>query len=68
MPRSKKKPTVKGKPAAQMPGNTTLATAKQVGDLAWAGQHAQAIKRAAAALAAPRLSVAEQLDLLDLRA
>jgi len=68
MPRSTKKPKVSGKTAAQTPGNATVATAKQVGDLAWAGQHAKAIELATRALAAPRLSVADQLDLLDLRA
>ena len=39
-----------------------------MGDLAWAGQHAKAIELATTALAAPRLSVADRLDLLDLRA
>ncbi len=68
MPRSRKRPTVSGKTAAQMPGNATAATATQVGDLAWAGQHAKAIELATHALAAPRLRVADQLDLLDLRA
>jgi tetratricopeptide (TPR) repeat protein len=43
-------------------------TADRVRDLAWAGQHAQAIELATAALAAARLSVASRLDLLDLRA
>ncbi len=41
---------------------------QRVGDLAWAGQHAQAIELATTALAATRLSVAGRLDLLDLRA
>ena len=35
---------------------------------AWAGQHAQAVAQADAALAAPGLSAAQQLDLLDRRA
>ena len=43
------------------------ATAQRVGDLAWAGQHAQAIELATAALATTSLSVSSRLDLLDLR-
>jgi tetratricopeptide (TPR) repeat protein len=43
-------------------------TAEQVSDLAWAGQHAQAIELATTALAMTGLSVASRLDLLDLRA
>ena len=46
----------------------TAEMAQRVGDLAWAGQHAQAIELATAVLAARGLSVARQLDLLDLRA
>ena len=42
--------------------------ATQVADLAWAGRHEQALAQATAALAAPRLSVLRQLELLDLRA
>lgn len=42
--------------------------AERVGDLAWAGQHAQAIELATAALATTALTVADRLDLLDLRA
>jgi GAF domain-containing protein/CheY-like chemotaxis protein/tetratricopeptide (TPR) repeat protein len=68
MPRSSKEPTVSGKTTAQTPGNTTVGMAKQVGDLAWAGQHAAAIELATTALAASRLSVVNRLDLLDLRA
>jgi GAF domain-containing protein/CheY-like chemotaxis protein len=41
---------------------------ERVGDLAWAGQHAQAIELATAALATTALTVADRLDLLDLRA
>src|SRR5436190_4659995 len=48
---------------ARMP----VPTAEQVGDLAWAGAHAQAIELATAALTTPGLSVASRLDLLDLR-
>src|SRR5256885_4180924 len=43
-------------------------TAERVRDLAWAGQHAQAIELATAALLATGLSVRSRLDLLDLRA
>ncbi|TMG89564.1 MAG: GAF domain-containing protein [Betaproteobacteria bacterium] len=42
--------------------------AERVGDLAWAGQHAQAIELATAALATAGLSAGNRLDLLDLRA
>ena len=45
-----------------------VATAQQVADLAWAGQHAKAIELATAALAASGLDTAARLDLLDLRA
>ena len=41
---------------------------ERVRDLAWAGQHAQAVEVATAALAVPGLGVGSQLDLLDLRA
>ena len=41
---------------------------EQVRDLAWAGQHAQAIELATAALSATDLSAQSRLDLLDLRA
>src|SRR6266568_4725844 len=43
-------------------------TAERVRDLAWAGQHAQAIELATEALAAIGLSTQSRLDLLDLRA
>jgi GAF domain-containing protein len=43
----------------------TLAAAR---DLAWTGQHAQAIEQVTQALSAPKLKPAAQLDLLDLRA
>ncbi|HEY2968303.1 MAG TPA: GAF domain-containing protein, partial [Casimicrobiaceae bacterium] len=46
---------------------TTVSTAEQVRDLAWAGAHAQAVELATAALAVPGLSLGSQLDLLDLR-
>ena len=68
MPRSTQKSAASAKTAAPTPGNATVAAARQVGDLAWAGQHAKAIELATRLLAAPRLSTAEQLELLDLRA
>ena len=68
MPRSKQKPKATGRTAAQRSGNTAGATARQVGELAWRGQHTRAIEVATAALAASCLSVGDQLDLLDLRA
>ena len=52
------------KPRASDPAST----AERVSDLAWAGQHAQAIELATAALATPGSSVGSRLDLLDLRA
>jgi len=58
----------RGKPAAQAPAGTPIAIADQVGDLAWAGQHAEGHRAGDGALAAPRLDVATRLDLLDLRA
>ena len=54
--------------AAISPSRSPIPTAKEVGDLAWAGQHALAIDRATAALAPPGLDIASRLDLLDLRA
>jgi signal transduction histidine kinase/CheY-like chemotaxis protein/tetratricopeptide (TPR) repeat protein len=41
--------------------------ARQVFDLAWAGQHGQAIELAGEALQAAKLPAAERIDLLDLR-
>jgi GAF domain-containing protein len=43
-------------------------TAKEVGGLVRAGKHAKAIERATKALAAAGLTVAQKLDLLDIRA
>ena len=50
------------------PTSTLAATLAAVHDLAWTGQHAQAIDLACQALAAPKLKPAAQMDLLDLRA
>src|SRR5207253_10331152 len=55
-------------PAAETRARAAVPTAGQVGDLAWAGAHAQAIELATTALATPGLGVASRLDLLDLRA
>src|SRR2546425_302048 len=54
-------------PAAETRARAAAPTAEQVGDLAWAGAHAQAIELATTALATPGLSAASRLDLLDLR-
>jgi class 3 adenylate cyclase len=43
MPRSRKTSTASGTTAAPTPGTAAVAIAKQVGDLAWAGQHAMAV-------------------------
>src|SRR5436190_9837277 len=40
----------------------------RVRDLAWTGQHAQAIDLATQALSTPKIKIAEQMHLLDLRA
>ena len=61
-----KKPALAAQPPARAP--TPRATARQVGDLAWAGQHEKAVELATAALSAPRSSAALRLELLDLRA
>jgi len=68
MPRLPKKRKAQGQQAAQIDANAPVPTIQRIGDLAWAGQHATAIELATTALAASRLSVADRLDLLDLRA
>jgi tetratricopeptide (TPR) repeat protein len=67
MPESNKKKTSRGERSVQPGARRTATTTERVGDLAWAGQHAQAIELATAALAAPGLSAGARLDLLDLR-
>ena len=58
--KKRKSPTPRAlQPRARKPAST----AQRVGDLAWAGQHAQAIELATAALAATGLSVGSRLDL-----
>ncbi|MEP7064084.1 MAG: hypothetical protein ABI881_16970, partial [Betaproteobacteria bacterium] len=47
---------------------TASAATERIRELAWAGQHAAAIELATAELAAPDLSAASRLDLLQLRA
>ena len=64
--RNKKKSS--GPRTARLRAAKPAPMAERVGDLAWAGQHAQAIELATAALAATALGVAGRLDLLDLRA
>src|SRR5258706_2139824 len=68
MPRTPSKRKKPGRPAAHAAAGEAPSVAQRVGDLAWAGQHAQAIEAATAALAKSSLSVASRLDLLDLRA
>ena len=55
-----------------MPKNPTLnsfdATLAAVRELAWTGQHGQAIELTTQALSAPKLKPAALMDLLDLRA
>ena len=60
-PASRRRTAVRTAPGAPGP------IAQQIGDLAWAGQHAKAIELATSALAAARLPTARKLDLLDLR-
>src|ERR1700674_639640 len=65
---SQKKRKSRTQRALQPRAKEPASTAERVSDLAWAGQHAQAIELATAALATPGLSVGSRLDLLDLRA
>src|SRR5450432_3099555 len=64
-------PTKKNKtvpPAVRAEAKTAPPTAQRVADLAWTGQHAPAIELASTALTRADLTVADRLDLLDLRA
>jgi len=54
--------------AAETRTGMPAAIAQQVRDLAWAGQHTQAVELATTALAAAGLNAALMLDLLELRA
>jgi len=62
----KPQPQVTSRKARQSAGIAAALLA--MADSAWAGQHAQAVALASEALAAPGLSTAQQLDLLDGRA
>ncbi len=55
-------------PVADARARTSLPVVDQIRDLAWAGQHAQAIELATTALATAGTNAALKLDLLDLRA
>ncbi len=68
MAQAKKKATSPARGAARPGAGATLSAAGRVRDLAWSGQHAQAIGLATTALAATGLAVAAKLELLDLRA
>jgi tetratricopeptide (TPR) repeat protein len=65
---SQKKRKSRTRRAVQPRARKPASTAERVSDLAWLGQHAQAIELATAALATSGLSVGSRLDLLDLRA
>ncbi len=56
------------RPFARAAASTPPEAIQQVGDLAWAGQHAKAIELATSALAKSGLNAGSRLDLLDLRA
>src|SRR6266851_5555308 len=67
--RETRKQQRQGAPRAAKPhADKPAPTAERAGELAWAGQHAQAIELATEALAAIGLSTQSRLDLLDLRA
>jgi len=60
-------PTPSTKPRTQRRPSAARAVVAEVAQLAWVGRHALAIERATAALAT-RVTMADRLDLLDLRA
>ena len=75
LPKSRKKPAppaankvTKRKVTKRASADPAPATAQQVGDLAWTGEHGEAVQLASAALAKRTLPVQARLDLLDLRA
>ena len=68
MPASPTKKKKAVRPAVRAVANTVIPTAQRVADLAWTGQHAPAVELATSALAKADLTVADRLDLLDLRA
>jgi murein endopeptidase len=60
---------MKKKPESPIPDKTNIdEIIARVHELAWSGQHAQAIELAAQALTVEKILPAEQMDLLDLRA
>jgi len=65
---SQKKRKSRAPHALQPREREPASTAERVSDLAWAGQHAQAIELATTTLEETGLSVASRLDLLDRRA
>ncbi|HWZ74102.1 MAG TPA: GAF domain-containing protein [Casimicrobiaceae bacterium] len=65
---SQKKSKSRTRRALQPRAREPASRVERVGDLAWAGQHAQAVDLATEALAANGLSAGSRLDLLDLRA
>ncbi len=67
MSEAHKKKSRGGRAAPPRTGKPAPVT-ERVRDLAWAGQHAQAIEIATAALAVPGLGIGIRLDLFDLRA
>src|SRR5271155_3463663 len=67
MPKAQKKKNSRQR-VARPRADKHAAIAQQIGDLLWAGQHAQAIELGTEALAESGLPVATRLDLLDLRA
>jgi hypothetical protein len=68
MPHSQKRKKQGAQRTVQPHAAPRASTVERVADLAWAGQHAQAIELATTALGVARLSVGTRLDLLDLRA
>jgi class 3 adenylate cyclase len=66
--RRKRKPRGEGSARWNLAWESLPQPRNGVSGLAWAGQHAQAIELATAALAAAGLRVGSRLDLLDLRA
>jgi tetratricopeptide (TPR) repeat protein len=68
MPQPPLKPDVPRRRRAGAQRPSLAQTLRSIAELAWSGQHEQAIERAGAALAAPRLGAAMQLELLDRRA
>ncbi|MGH8714227.1 MAG: GAF domain-containing protein [Casimicrobiaceae bacterium] len=65
---SQRKKASRGRPGARPRAGVAGPIKERIRDLAWAGDHAQAIEQATAALAPNGLGVQDRLDLLDLRA